>query len=588
MLNLKTMKLNKHIAILFITGVGICAPSCSKFLDRVPPSSLKEELIANKKGVNALLVGAYGALDGQDFTDGDMTNLSGGAGYAVSPDNWIYGSVCGGDAHKGSDHFDSPPTLDLARFSAGATNSFLNDKWRVDYEGVTRCNSVLKILPQVSDMTEAEKTEVAAEAHFLRGHYYSDLKKMFNMVPWIDETTTDMKTPNDKDIWPQIEADFKFAMDNLALTQTEVGRPNKWAAACYLAKTYMFEHKYTDAKPLFDQITTQGITSKGDHYALRDRFEDNFDAATENTSESVFAIQYNANDNSGTSANANQGEMLNYPYNGPFSCCGFFQPTQDLVNSYITDPQGLPFLDSYNTHNVSTETVDPRLDWTVGRQGIPYLDWGVHPGDTWIREASTAGHYSPKKNVYWQATQDKYYDPRGWAPGNAINYNLIRYADVLLLAAECEAQLQNFDAAEAYVNIVRQRAAQPASTVYRYKNNNAPMDGFSNVPAASYKVAPYPAGAFASKGQAYALKAVYFERKLELAMEGHRFFDLVRWGVADQVLNAFFAFEGALTLDIQGASFAKGTNEYFAIPQRQIDLSMNGSTRTLKQNNGYH
>ncbi|TWW00109.1 RagB/SusD family nutrient uptake outer membrane protein [Chitinophaga pinensis] len=588
MLNLKTMKLYQSLSIVFFTGISLSLSSCSKFLDRVPPSSLKEELVANKKGINALLVGAYGALDGQDFTDGDMTNLSGGSGYAVSPDNWIYGSVCGGDAHKGSDHFDSPPTLDLARFSAGATNSFLNDKWRVNYEGITRCNTVLKLLPEATDMSADEKTEIAAEAHFLRGHYYSDLKKLFNMVPWIDETTTDMKTPNNQDIWPDIEADFKFAMDNLALTQSEVGRPNKWAAASYLAKTYMYEHKYNDAKPLFDLITTTGVTSKGDRYALRNRFEDNFDAATENTSESVFAIQYDANDNSGTSANANQGQMLNYPYNGPFSCCGFFQPTQDLVNSYITDAQGLPIPDGYNTHNVNTETVDPRLDWTVGRQGIPYLDWGVHPGDTWIREASTAGHYSPKKNVYWQATQDEYYDPRGWAPGNAINYNVIRYADILLMAAECEAQLGNADAAERYVNIVRARAARPESAVYKYEDDSEPMDGFSDKPAANYKVSPYPAGTFSAKGKDYALKAIYFERKLELAMEGHRFFDLVRWGIADQTMNAFFAFEGATTLDIQGASFIKGTNEYFAIPQRQIDLSTNGGKITLQQNNGYH
>src|SRR6187549_1552336 len=189
----------KHIHIAILAGIAFCAPSCKNFLDRVPPSSLKEELITNKKGINALLVGAYGALDGQDFKDGDMTNLSGGAGFAVSPDNWIYGSVCGGDAHKGSDQFDAPPILDLAKFTAGATNSFINDKWRVDYEGVTRCNTVLRVLSKVTDMTDDEKTEVAAEAHFLRGHYYTDLKKMFNMVPYIDETTTDMKTPNDKD-----------------------------------------------------------------------------------------------------------------------------------------------------------------------------------------------------------------------------------------------------------------------------------------------------------------------------------------------------------------------------------------------------
>lgn len=577
------------IGSISMLAAALLSQSCSKsFLDRAPLSALDENALTTKKGVNTLLIGAYGALDGQDYKDGDMVNLSGGSGYAVSPDNWIYGSVCGGDAHKGSDPFDSPATMAIAAFKGDASNSFFNDKWRVDYEGVTRCNTVLRILPAVKDMSEDEKTEVEAEARFLRAHYYSDLKKMFNMVPWIDEKQSDFKMPNDQDIWPDIQTDFKFAMDNLHETQEEAGRPNKWAAAAYLAKTLLYQHKFTDAKTLFDQIIAQGITSKGERYALVNKFEDNFDAATENNSESVFAIQYDANDGSGTTANANQGEMLNYPYNGPFSCCGFYQPSQDLVNSYITDAGGLPYLDAYNQHNANTETVDPRLDWTVGRQGIPYLDWGLHPGAAWARDPVDAGVYSAKKNVYWQATQDDYYDPRSWAPGNAINYNLIRYADVLLMAAECEVQLSSFAKAEEYVNMVRNRAAIPAGWVYKYKDNNKPMGGFSTTPAANYSVKPYPAGTFASKGQAYALKAVYFERKLELAMEGHRFFDLVRWGQADVAINAYFAFEGTITTDVRGAHFTRNVNEYFPIPQRQIDLSLKNGTATLKQNPGYH
>ncbi len=583
------MKIIRYTSSCALFAAALLFHSCSKsFLDRAPLSALDEASLTNKKGVNTLLIGAYGALDGQDYVDGDMVNLAGGSGYAVSPDNWIYGSVCGGDAHKGSDPFDSPATMAIASFKGDASNSYFNDKWRVDYEGITRCNAVLRILPNVKDMSDDEKKEVGAEARFLRAHYYSDLKKMFNMVPWIDEMTADMKTANNQDIWPDIETDFKYAMDNLALTQEEVGRPNKWAAACYLAKTYMYEHKFAQAAPLFDQIIAQGVTSKGEKYALMNQFENNFDAATENNAESVFAIQYDANDGSGTTANANQGQMLNYPYNGPFSCCGFFQPSRDLVNSYVTDANGLPYLDNYNQHNATTETVDPRLDWTVGRQGIPYLDWGLHPGAAWVRDPVDAGVYSPKKNVYWQATQDQYYDPRSWAPGNAINYNLIRYADVLLLAAECAAQQSDFNKAEGYVNQVRSRAARPEGWVYQYKDNTKPMGGFTTTPAANYVVKPYPAGAFAANGQAYALKAIYFERKLELAMEGHRFFDLVRWGLADQAINAYFTYESTITTDVRGARFTKGTNDYFPIPQRQIDLSLKNGARTLQQNPGYH
>jgi hypothetical protein len=295
--------------------------------------------------------------------------------------------------------------------------------------------------------------------------------------------------------------------------------------------------------------------------------------------------------------------MLNYPYNGPFSCCGFFQPSVDLANSYRTNPAtGLPYLDNYNDHLVKNDmgllsgdsftpdagTLDPRLDWTVGRRSIPYLDWGPHPGQDWIREQVSAGPYSPKKNVYWQATQDKYYDGSEWAPGTALNNVLIRFSDVLLMAAEAEVQTGDLNTAEDYVNIVRKRAANPAGFVHTYKDPNKPMNGYTNTPAANYFIRPYPDGNFASNGKDYALKAIYFERKIELAMEGKRFFDLVRWGIAQQTLNAYFSYEGNITSDISNAQFTTGKNEYFPIPQRQIDLTMVNGQASLKQNPGYH
>ena len=602
------MKSFYHILLSAAVATALVSGCSKSFLEQPPQSSLDEGTLTNKKGVSTLLIGAYGALDGQDFKDGDMVNLSGGSGYAVSPDNWIYGSVCGGDAHKGSDPGDAPAVLQIATFVGNATNDFFNDKWRVNYEGIRRCNFILHILPNVKDMTDEEKNEAAGEARFLRGHYFSDLKKMFDNVPWVDETTAsftqlnvdDFKQPNDKDIWPMIEADFKFAAENLHEVQDVIGRANSWAAKAYLAKTYLYEKKYAAALPIFEDVIANGMNAKGVKFELMTKFHDNFDAFTENNSEAVFSIQYSANDGSGGSANANQGEMLNYPYNGPFSCCGFYQPSQDLVNSFRTDANGLPYIDDFNQHAVKNDmgilasapftpdagNLDPRLDWTVGRRGIPFLDWGNHPGMAWVRDQQSAGPYAALKNVYMQATQDKFYDGNGWAPGNAINYVLIRLSDVILMAAECQAQAGSLSIAEQHVNAVRARAANPIGWVKTYIDPGKPMDGYTNTPAANYKISTYPANTFTTKGQAWAIKAIQFERKLELAMEGHRFFDLVRWGIAQTELNRYFSYEKTITSDIANGNFAP-KNVRFPIPQRQIDLSVKNGASVLTQNTGY-
>lgn len=595
---MKTFKVFSYLAIAAM--VSILLYSCKKsFLERPVLGSLSEEVLANQKGIEGLLIGAYSALDGQNV---------GGGTWESSPDNWIYGSVAGGDAHKGSDATDQPAIDPIAQMLHDASNGFFNAKYKACYEGISRSNAVIRVANKEDvDISDAFKTNAIAQAQFLRGHYYFELAKMFNKVPWIDETTTDFRQPNTDDIWPKIEADFQAAMNNLPETQPEVGKANKWAAAAYLGKTLVYEKKFPEAKAIFDQVIASGKTSNGKPYNLAPKFEDNFDAATENNGstineESVFAIQMVANDGTLGIANANAGDMLNFPYNSPFRCCGFYQPSQDLVNSYRTNPAtGLPYLDDYRSELVKndvgvesnqaftpyTGSLDPRLDWTVGRRGIPFLDWGNHPGKAWIRDQAYSGPYSPKKNTYWQATQDKYSDGNSWAPGTATNVNIIRFADVLLLAAEAEAQAGSLDKAEEYVNKVRTRAANPEGFVHTYSDPSDPLGGFTNTPAANYKISDYPAGDFAGKGKDYALKAIYFERKLELAMEGHRFFDLSRWGIAAQVLNSYYSYEKAYSSDLENGSFTANKNEYFPIPLRQIDLSVNGGVPTLTQNPNY-
>lgn len=579
------MKKNLLKIVACFIAVGLFVLSCNKdFLNKRPLGSLDESTLANKKGVEGLLIGAYSLLDGFGGA---------GGGWQSAGSNWVYGNVAGGDAYKGSDAGDQPEINPIERHEANASNGYFNQKWQAVYDGVARSNTVLRVMAQAKDLSDADKKRISAEARFLRGHYHFEAKKMWNMVPYIDETVTyganNFKVPNDKDIWPNIEADFLYAFQNLPETQPEVGRANKWAAAAFLAKAYMFEHKYNEAKALLDQIIANGVTASGKKYALIN-FADNFNAETKNSAESVFAIQYSVNDGA-NGANGGWGDVLNFPYSGgPGGCCGFDQPTQNLVNAYKTDPVlGLPLLDTYNNSDVKndqglkssdpftpeTGPLDSRLDWTVGRRGIPYLDWGPHPGQAWIRDQANGGPYSPKKNVYYKRQEGKLTDASFWTSGvTANNYTLIRYADVLLWAAEAEVEVGSLEKARAYVNQVRARAADPNGWV---KN----PDGS---PAANYNVGLY---LVPWTDQATARKAVRFERRLELGMEGHRFFDLVRWGIADVELNAYLAVEQNKRAYLKGAKFTKGKDEYFPIPQPQIDVSAVNGKPTLKQNPGY-
>jgi hypothetical protein len=595
------MKKSTFILLTVLVFTGQLFYSCKKALEQPPLGSVSEELVANKNGVNSLLIGSYAALYGMQ---GANQSLGGGEAWQGSPSNWVFGSIAGGDASKGSDGSDQPAIDPIANFYSDPNNAYYNGKWKALYEGVSRTNNVLKYLAKATDITPEEAKTIAGQARFLRAHFYFEIKKMWNNAPWIDETTTDFNQPVSTDLWARITADFKFAYENLPATQSQIGRVNKWAAGAYLAKSYLYQKKYAEAKAVFDAVIPLGVTSSGKKYDLNPSFEDNFIPGKENNPEEVFTIQMAANADPSGPSSGNNGDMLNFPYGGsPFGCCGFFQPSIDLVNRFRTNEvTGLPYLSNYNDYAVKNDmgigggtdftpdqgTLDPRIDWTAGRRGIPYLDWGNYPGAAWIRDQSYGGPYGPKKNIYWQKTAATDADKTTWAPGSAINYLVIRFADVLLQAAECEAQTGSLATAQQYVNRVRARAANKEGWVYKYKDDSKPLEGFSDIPAANYKISEYPAGDFASQGQAYALSAIYYERKIELAMEGHRFFDLVRWGLAAKELNAYFNFQGKLTSDVRRGQFITGRNEYYPIPQRQIDLSMSSGTKVLTQNPGYN
>ena len=583
----------KSFRFLFtLSALTIIIYACTKKLNQPSQGGLTENDLANKAGVEGLLIGAYSLLDGEGGSKSDV-------GSAAS--NWLYGSICGSEAYTGSFPNDLDPSIE--RFQATATDGELESKWATVYDGVQRANEVLRVMKLATDISPDDQKRITAEARFLRGFYHFEAKKMWNNVPDIDETVTytnnNYHVANDADIWPNIENDFRYAADNLSVTpyQNAPGRSSKYPAMAFLAKSYMFQKKFTEAKPLLDSI----ITSNQYHLV---NYQDNFNAETKNNDESVFSAQSSVNDGS-AGLNGNYGDLYNYPGTGqgPGGCCGFFQPSQYLVNHFKTDPvTGLPDLDHYNDVDVKSDqgiesdspfvpytgTLDPRLDWTVGRRGIPYLDWGIEPGKVWIRDQDNGGPYLPKKNIFYQSQVGHFTDVSFWGTNsNANNVNLIRYADVLLWAAEADVEIGNLDKAEEYVNMIRNRAANPNSWVYSYVDPNDPSKGFSNTTAANYFIKPYPDGYFQSHGQAFARKAVYYERMLELAMEGHRFFDLVRWGIADTEINAYIKKEKNLRLYLNSVIF-KTCNNYFAIPQSQIDLSAGADGIPLmKQNSCY-
>lgn len=618
----------KIIGLVTVLAFAFVLYSCDDVLDVPAKGSLSEDVLANEQGVRTLLIGAYAALDGQ----GNGVAIAGGGPWETSPDNWIYGSVTGGDAHKGSDAGDQPPINTIQSFNSNPSIGFFDSKWKALYEGVSRTNSVLTLLEQVEEenMSAEAQTIAAAEARFLRGHYYFELRKMFYRVPWIDENTENVNQPNDREIWGDIEADFQFAYDNLPEIQSERARVNSWAAASYLGKTYVYQEKWTEAITVLTDVIDSGVTSEGVAYDLLENQRDIWNPEMESGNpENVFYLQMVAEDGTTAIANSNQGLMLSFPYSGsPFRCCGFYQPTQDLVNSYRTE-NGLPILDpnEYRSELVTSDQgvgadeqfdtydgeLDSRLDWTVGRRGVAYHDWGPHPGDAgWIRDQNYAGPYSPKKHVYWQSQEDLA-NNNSWAPGTAINYPVIRFADVLLLAAEAEAEGGSAENARQYVNRVRARAANPDgwvdndlnrayatatvatendllsldvvaqdwaiveddnSTYVFLGGDESDINNWNQYEEPNYNIAEYPVG----WGGVDPIEAIRFERKLELAMEGHRFFDLARWGIAGDVLNDYISWEssaasGSQGTYLSGSSFTEGRNEYFPIPQNQIDLS---------------
>ncbi len=570
--------------ILFSTiFAGLLLWACSEdFTEKAATGNIPTEDLQTAVGVNLKLTAAYSAMDGE------RVNRQGEA-VSAGGDNW-WSDVASDDAHRGSNDGDNDFLRQIEMLEWQTSNPWFLGRWSALFGGVNRCNAVLDLINQIPD---GDFTQQEGEALFLRGYFNFELQKFYGNVPFISVenlVNEEFNQPNPGPIWAQIEADLSAAIQNLG-DEIVTGRANAWVAKAFLAKAYLYQGKYAEALPLFNDVINNGP------YALNEEFVNNFNAAGENGPESMFAIQF-ASDN-GRSFNGNGAGTLNFLNGGPLgTCCGFYQPTQDLTNTYQTDGSGLPLLDTYAATDVASDyginsdeafdlhtgPLDPRIDYTIGRRGIDYNGFGLMPGKEWIRANFTdiSGPYLTKKNMYQASEVGDNRGIGGWGSDwSGINYNIMRFADVLLMAAEAavEQPSPNLPMALDYVNRVRNRAKN-MSYVQALDANNNPIP---DTDAANYQIEPYAS----FPDQAFARKAIRFERRLELGLEGHRLFDLRRWGNAEETINTYIDNEGA---DIDQANYANRFGEYvspkhdlFPIPINAIDQSGG----ILEQNPGY-
>ena len=596
---------------------GVTLYGCKDFLQKsaTPEGTLDQETLATPDGVEGSLIAAYRQLD--------CTNISGAWGCAVS--NWAFGSVTSDDAYEGSQANDQPPVeaLELYHWSTADAQSYLNDKWVSVYEGVSRANATLRLLKTVAAkgaMPATDVTGIAGEAIFLRAHYHFEAWRFWGNVPYYREDDTDFRKANETSdlVYADLIKDLDSAIKLLPESPRhgQKGRVTKWTAEAYKGRVQVYASKWPEAL-----ATLRDVHEKGP-YKLETSFDHVWTGfpAFENGTETIFAYQASANDGEPNGGNSNFGDRLNFPSTGsPFGCCGFHQPSQNLANYFRVDANGLPVAlsntagwnanDSNYTaavDSVRAMTFDPRFDWTVGRDSVPFKDWGVHE-NTWVRQPSHGGWYSAKKNVHEQASGAQ--SNVGWtnAQTNSDNVHIYRYADLLLMLAEAEVEAGSLTAAQALVDTVRMRAGKTAQGCGWTSSNKVEKvwpqcasDSRIAVPLNDPSItwAKYKVGLYVTQGpwlnKNTARDAVQAERRLELAMEGQRFFDLRRYGftTASAVLNGYYNGIGGGNEKRRHPQFTAAEayttrHQLYPIPSLQISLSKVGATSRLAQNTGW-
>src|SRR5574344_43904 len=532
------MKLYKSFIILAFAGAATMS-SCS--LDQEPYGQFTAEQI-DTTSVEGLLSAAYAGLEAHFFGNNEA--------FAGPSTNWVF-DVRSDDAYKGGGGLSMEAYIHQLEISNLTSDNPVNlDKWKNDYYGISR---VHKAMLAVETSNLSNKASILGELRLLRAHFYFDLIRIFERIPYFTENDDPNSATIDQysrhQIFSFIKADLEYAWENLPESQTQVGRFSKYVAAAYMAKVAMETKDYDTCSKYCDYVINSG------KYALYDNYLDMSKIAFNNKKESIMAIQFStANDN----AHINWCNLLNTTYSeGNLFGTGddFFLASQNLVNAFRTDDNGLPLFDTFNKVNVNskyTGNVDPRLDFTVGRIGLPFR--GLTYTSKWCRAYDVYGEYSGKKGLIDPSSSDMV---KGFPWGaSSLNFCIIRYSEVLLWKAEALiASNKDLESARTLINQIREKARRSIDANY------TPVDLDPTV--ANYKIEDYPATNWT---QDYARKALRMERRLELAMEGTRWFDLVRWGTAVNTVNTYMKEESTLRPYYDGASITE-SEIYLPVPK---------------------
>ena len=564
--------MKKIYVIALAAAMTLSLTGCNDFLDYTPTAVVDEDKAFSdpEKMVNS----AYAML--------------GDCWYSYPFNLWPYGDLASDDCLKGGGGTGDTGYHDIEVWSSlTSTRGELDELWYRLFCAVSRCNRALVSLEENGNnvLGGQTTTEREAEVRFLRAHFYFKLISVFRQVPWIDEQVykdkATEKTSNTQYTYEQLFGkvidDFKFAYDNLPEKQSEGGRANKIAAAAYLAKCYLTlawgdGYEATDGVGHINTDYMQKVVDYTDvvkvsHYGYLEDYGDIFLPDYKNSKESIFAVQASDYSEDHTRyGRANWSNTLNGCW-GIWSCgWDFHKPSQNLVNAYKTR-NGLPEFTDYNDSDEypvngkpTAQKWDPRLFHTVGMPTFPYKyepEYTLTKANS--RTPNTYGYYTSMKEVPQRSKGESYNRP--WQAFDMNDY-VLRYTDVMLMRAEALIELGRLQEARTIINDIRQRAKNSIKKHIEYAADQC-------------DIALYPESYFQDKETAR--KCLRWERRLEMGMEGSRFFDLRRWGIASETLNNYFKSEAKDVYDGQpyaeyykDANFTPGKNEFWPVPYNQL------------------